>query len=162
MTNNPEQNTKMTSSETLTQTPNLDEARSRRSFLVSTGAVIAGLLAVIILSNGTDAVLHATGVYPPWFQPMADGLFLLATAYRIVFAIAGSYIAARLAPSRPMLHALILGGIGFVLALLGAIATWNAGPQFGPRWYPLALVVTALPCAWVGGKLREKQLQRPR
>src|SRR4030095_14486309 len=108
MTNNPEQNTKMTSSETLTQTPNLDEARSRRSFLVSTGAVIAGLLAVIILSNGTDAVLHATGVYPPWSQPMADGLFLLATAYRIVFAIAGSYIAARLAPSRPMLHALIL------------------------------------------------------
>ena len=39
-------------------------------------------------------------------------------------------------------------------ALVGAVATWNAG--LGPHWYPIALVVLALPQAWLGGKLYEK------
>ena len=117
------------------------------------GAVLTGLLAVIMLSIGTDAVLHATGVFPPWGQPMDDALFLLATAYRMVYGVAGSYIAARLAPDRPMSHALALGVVGLGLSMAGAAATWNGGPAFGPKWYPLALIAIAMPCAWVGGRL---------
>ena len=90
---------------------------------------------------------------------MADSLFLVATAYRIVYGVLGSYITARLSPTRPMQHALIVGVVGLVLSSAGAAATWNAGPEFGPRWYPLALVATALPCAWLGGKLRVTQLR---
>ena len=119
----------------------------------SAGALFAGLLAVVILSTAADAVMHATGVFPPMGEPMSDALFLLATAYRVVFGILGSYIAARLAPDRPMGHALVLGAVGLVVSTLGAVATWNSGPAFGPRWYPLALVVTALPNAWLGGAL---------
>jgi hypothetical protein len=137
------------------------EKPSPRRLLRSIGAVFAGLLAVIILSLGTDVVLHAIGVYPPWFQPMSNALFLLATAYRTVYAILGSYIAAWLAPDRPMQHALALGLIGLVLSIAGVLATWNAGPELGPRWYPLALVATALPCAWVGGKLWSLQSHLP-
>ncbi len=117
------------------------------------GAVLVGLFAVIVLSIATDIVLHATGIFPPWGQPMADALFLLATAYRVVYAVAGSYIAARLAPDRPMRHALALGVVGLALSIVGAMATWGRGPAFGPAWYPLALVLTALPCAWLGGVL---------
>jgi hypothetical protein len=40
---------------------------------------------------------------------MADALLLLATAYRTVYGVAGSDLAARLAPGRPMAHALALG-----------------------------------------------------
>lgn len=130
-----------------------------RRILRSIGAVLAGLLAVFVLSLGTDVVMHATGIYPPWLQPMSDSLFLLATAYRIVYGVLGSYIAARLAPDRPMQHALVLGVVGLALSIAGTVATWNAGPELGPKWYPLALVATALPCAWVGGKLREMQLR---
>jgi hypothetical protein len=36
---------------------------------------------------------------------------------------------------------------------VGTVVTWNRGPAFGPHWYPLALIVIAMPCAWVGGKL---------
>jgi hypothetical protein len=129
----------------------------RRTFR-SIGAVFAGLLVTVILSNGTDALLHATGIFPPLGHPMSNGLFIFATAYRTVYAIGGCYLAACLAPDRPMRHALILGIIGMVLGLVGTIATWNAGPEFGPKWYPLALVLLALPSAWVGGKLREVQL----
>jgi hypothetical protein len=87
---------------------------------------------------------------------MSDGLFVLATAYRVIYTIGGSYITARLAPNRPMLHAIVLGAIGLVMCLVGAVATWNA--DLGPAWYSVALVVTALPCAWIGGKLRVLQL----
>jgi peptidoglycan/LPS O-acetylase OafA/YrhL len=122
--------------------------------LRSIGAVLAGLVVIFVLSTAVDVVLHATGVFPPWGQPMSDPLFLLATAYRIVISIAGCYLAARLAPDRPMKHALILGVVGVIVSIAGTVATWNRGPEFGPKWYPLALVVLAIPCAWVGGKLQ--------
>jgi hypothetical protein len=121
-------------------------------------AVIAGIVVGVVLTTITDVVLHAMGVYPPWGQPVSDGPLVLATAYRIVFGIVGSYVAARLAPQRPMRHAMIAGFIGFIVSIAGAVVTWNKGPAFGPHWYPLALIVTALPCAWVGGWMRERQL----
>ncbi len=148
----------MNNTETLNETrSNTSETRRSRGILRSVGAVFAGVLTVFILSLGTDVVLHATGIYPPWFQPMSNALFLVATAYRIVYGILGGYITARLALDRPMLHAVALGVVGLILSIAGAVGTWNAGPEFGPRWYPLALVVTALPCAWAGGKIRVKQ-----
>jgi len=129
-----------------------------KNTLTSIGAVVAGFVAVFVLSLGTDVVLHATGVFPPWDQRMSDALFLLATVYRTIYCIAGSYIAARLAPDRPMEHALVLGVLGLIVSITGAVVTWNKGPAFGPHWYPLALIVTAIPCAWVGGRLRIMQL----
>ncbi len=127
----------------------------------SIGAVLVGMLAGIILSLGTDIVLHAIGVFPPWGQSMVgyDGPLLLATFYRTVYGVAGSYIAARLAPNRPMTHALVLGAIGLAVSIVGAAVTWNRGPAFGPHWYPLSLVVLALPQAWAGGRLRVMQLR---
>jgi len=102
----------------------------------SAGSVLAGLLAIFVLSTAVDVVLHATGVFPPWGQRMSDGLFLLATAYRVAISIFGCYLAARLAPGKPMQHALTLGVIGVALSVAGTVATWNKGPEFGPHWYP--------------------------
>lgn len=120
-----------------------------RAALRRAGAVFAGLLAIVVLSTAADAVLHATGVYPPFPQRMADGLFVVATAYRVVFGVLGCYVAARLAPDHPMRHALALGGIGTVLSTAGAVAMW----AYGPAWYSLAIVAISFPCAWVGGRL---------
>lgn len=115
------------------------------------GAVLAGLVVIFVLTTAVDVALHATGVFPPLGEPMRDALFILATAYRIVFAVLGCYVTARLAPDRPMRHALILGGVGVLLSTAGAIATWNSG--VGPNWYPLLLIAISLPCAWLGGRL---------
>lgn len=118
----------------------------------SVWAVFAGFLFVVVASLATDQLLHVLQVYPPWGEPMYDpGLNLLALAYRIVYGIAGGYITARLAPRNPMKHAVIMGGIGFVLSTLGAIGASQM--DVGPLWYPVALVLTALPCAWLGGRL---------
>jgi hypothetical protein len=93
--------------------------------------VLAGFLAMVIISIATDIVMHETRVFPPPGQPMSNALWLLATAYRIIYGVAGSYVAARLAPDQPMLHALALGVVGLALSIVDAVVTWNLGPGFG-------------------------------
>ncbi len=109
-----------------------------KNTLKSIGAVLAGMLAGIILTIVTDIVLHAVGVFPPWGNSMVgfDGPLLLATVYRTVYGVLASYIIARLAPDRPMQHALVGGFIGLVVSILGAAVTWNKGPAFGPTGIP--------------------------
>ena len=87
----------------------MKETHPPRRLLRSLGALFAGFLVVVVLSLGTDAALHAAGVFPPWGEPMADVLFLLATAYRTLYAVVGTYVTAWLAPHRPMAHALAGG-----------------------------------------------------
>lgn len=123
-----------------------------RNLWRSTLAVLMGFVAVVVLSLGTDQVLHWLGVYPPWGQPMYDPrLNLLALSYRLVYSVIGSYIAARFAPHSPMAHAVALGVVGLVPSTAGAIIAIPM--DLGPVWYPIALVILALPCAWLGGVL---------
>ena len=80
----------------------------------STGAVLAGLIAIVVLSTVTDEAMHGLHVFPRKSQPMrATGLFLLALTYRSVIGVLGGYIAAALAPREPLLHAVILGMMGW-------------------------------------------------
>jgi hypothetical protein len=125
----------------------------------SVGAVLLGFLTVVVLSLGTDQLLHVLQVYPPWGQPMYDpGLNFLALSYRIIYTVFGSYITARFAPHSPMAHVWALGVIGFIVGMAGAIATMPM--HLGPAWYPIAIGLTALPCAWLGGFLRLRQSER--
>ena len=80
----------------------------------SVWSIAAGFLVVVVLSIGTDAILHAAGIFPELGKRMSDGLFILATIYRTVFGVLGSYITARLAPGKPMKHAMIGAAIGTV------------------------------------------------
>lgn len=113
---------------------------------------MAGFTAVVVLSLATDELLHILKVYPPWGQPMFDpGPNLLALVYRCVYGALGSYLAARLAPARPLQHALALGWIGLGLGTLGLFATLPM--KLGPLWYPAGVALAAVPCAWLGGRL---------
>jgi hypothetical protein len=119
----------------------------------SVGAVLAGLVAIVVTHTGIDAILHATGVFPPAGYAMSDALFGLATSYRVLFSVLGAALTAYLAPARPLKHALVLGSIGVVGSFAGLLATVGRGPEFGPLWYPLALILTSLPACWLGAKL---------
>jgi hypothetical protein len=113
-------------------------------------ALLVGFIVCAALSLATDQIFHTLGVFPPLGEPMPEtNLLLLALSYRLVYDGLGSYIAAWLAPSAPMLHAMLLGAIGQVFALVGIHMGWN----LGPHWYPIALAVSVLPTAWIGGWL---------
>lgn len=122
----------------------------KKGTLKSIGAVVAGFALLVILSMVTDTVLEKTGVMKT--QPFVENpvwLIVLIVLYRTVFNTLGCYLTARLAPGKPMKHALILGSIGVVLTILGLIAMWDVPP----RWYPISLIVLTLPAAWLGGKM---------
>jgi len=134
----------------------VDQMPPPRNLLRSTGAVLLAIVVVFVLSLATDQLFHVLEVYPPWGQPMWDhGLNALALSYRIVFGILGGYLAARFAPRNPMRHALVVGGIGFVLSVVGALGAISM--KMGPLWYPIVLALTAIPCAWIGGALLQRR-----
>lgn len=125
------------------------------NILKGIGAILAGMIFIVVSHTGTDFLLESLGVFP---KP-AEGLHITwmvvtATIYRSVFTVAGGYLTAALAPNRPILYAVILGIIGIAVSTLGAIVTIPMG--LSPVWYPIALIVLALPCTWVGGKLKTK------
>ncbi len=123
------------------------------------GAVISGVVVGAGLALGTDGLMHALGVFPRWGEAMSDVLFVLALAYRSFYNVVAAYVTAWLAPIRPLWHAMAGGVLNLVASTAGAAATWDKGSEFGPHWYPLALIALALPCAWLGGKWRERQLR---
>jgi hypothetical protein len=135
-----------------TQVENAPPRNLPRSF----AAVFAGIVTVVVLSLATDQVLHELDVYPPWGEPMRDAApNLLALTYRSVYNVVGGYVTARLAPRSAMRHVVALGIVGLVLGLLGAIATIPM--NIGPAWYPIGLVITALPGCWLGGVLYRRR-----
>ena len=135
--------------------PQASSRRIGRSIL----ALFAGVIVGIVLSTGTDFALHAMGMAPApnLTERWSNNLLLLATAYRSIYGIIAAYVIARLAPNHPMGHALLAGALGLVVSTLGAAAAWNS--TVGQHWYPIALALTTIPTAWVGGKLRLLQLQ---
>jgi len=124
----------------------------------SVWAVAAGVLVVIVVTTAVDLLLHAAGIFPQAGQPLDNALALLASSYRLVITVGAAWLTARLAPGKPMKHALVLGAIGTLLGLAGVVATWNLG--LGPRWYPVSLAVLAVPECWAGAKIQQRQSTR--
>jgi hypothetical protein len=122
-------------------------------------SLFAGFAFVVFATLAADKFLEMLHVFPPLGQYASDQPLLFATTYRFVFGVMGSYLTARLAPHSPMLHAMIGGAIGMALATVGAVATWNQ--NFGPHWYPIALIALALPQSWLGASLFLRRFPAP-
>lgn len=129
------------------------------NILQSIGAVLAGLIFIVISHTAVDKVLEGTGIFPPPDQGLhVAWMLVLALVYRTALSVVGCYITAALAPSRPVFHALVLGFIGVVATIAGASAAMSQ--NLSPMWYPIALAVVSLPCAWVGGVIAERRSRK--
>ena len=120
----------------------------RRSII----AIVTGFIFIGALSLGTDKLVHA--MWPEMFyvgRTDNTSVLALTLAYVAVYAIAGCYIAGRLAPSRPLRHALILGVLGLVFTAFGTASAWDTAPM----WYRVASLALVIPYAYVGGLLAE-------
>jgi len=129
--------------------------------LRSIGAVAAGFIAVFVLAVLTDIVLVTVHALPAMDHPelYSDPLYAIIFLYTTVYSGVGGYLAARLAPSRPIAHALVLGVLGTLASTLGAVANWSKAA--GHEWYPIALIVIAIPACWLGGVLQQRGTRRP-
>lgn len=125
------------------------------NILKGIGAILAGMIFIVVSHTGTDFVLESLGIFTPPNEGFhTTWMVVTATLYRSVYTVAGGYITAALAPTPPMRYVWILGILGTVAGTLGAVATIPMG--IAPTWYPIALVVLALPGVWLGGKLRTR------
>jgi hypothetical protein len=123
------------------------------SILKSIGAILAGIIFIVVTHSATDFVLEKLGIFTPLDQGFhTTWMVVTATIYRSIYTVAGGYVTATLAPNRPMLHVMILGIIGTAAGIVAAIVTIPM--HIAPNWYPIALAVLALPCVWLGGKLK--------
>jgi hypothetical protein len=113
-------------------------------------SIVAGFIFAAVLSSAVDHVFHVTGIYPPYGEPMRDhGLLAIAFAYRAVFSIAAAYLTASIAKEQAMKAVIIMGVIGSLLWLVGAIAMW----EFAYPWYNILGVLTGVPFSILGAKL---------
>jgi hypothetical protein len=126
----------------------------KNKLLKNIGALLMGFLITVILTLVTDMILFKSGIMKT--NPFNDNpawLILVIIIYRCIYAIIGSYYTAKFAAMRPLRLAMIRGYIGFAISVVGLIVKWDTPPH----WYGIALVLTALPCAWTGGKLFESK-----
>lgn len=125
-----------------------------KTLLKSIGAILAGFLSGALLSIGADLLMEQSGMMSmEHFKESPLYILLIVIAYRFVFNVAGCYLTARLAPNKPMKHAIIIGIIGTVLSIVGTIAMWDLAIPF----YNITIILMSLPSAWLGGWLFVKR-----
>ncbi len=126
------------------------------TILRSVAAVVVGFVLIGALSVGTDLLVMRVmpGSFDAAGQTTAPRLLALMLAYVGVYATLGCYVTARLAPSRPMAHAVALGLLGLAMNVAVSSTKWDAMPT----WYIVIGVATTMLWAWLGGRLREREL----
>ena len=81
------------------------------------------------------------------------------------FAVVGGYVAARLAPARPMAHAIVLGLLMAVFAVITgyAVSVTPPSPEYAnqPGWYYPVLAITVLPSILLGAWLSVRNKNKP-
>jgi hypothetical protein len=124
------------------------------SFLRSTAAVVAGMFANMLLTLvvtaavvfGFPSLVEGSTVTaaPP------NGYIVFNLLYSALFAGAGGWVAARLAPQPKMRTAFVYA---MVLLALGTVYFVEARGGVQPDWYLAGLMVLGVPAALLGGKL---------
>lgn len=119
-------------------------------------AVVTGFVFIALLSTGTELAIKAA--IPALFD--ADGgtrsvtVLLLTIGYVGLYATMGCYLAARLAPRRPLQHALGLGIVGLVFNGVGSWYAWSTAPA----WFHGGSLLLVMFWAWLGGRMRVQEL----
>jgi hypothetical protein len=112
------------------------------SILRSVAAVVGGY---VIFAISAFALFQVSGRDPHAPQPV--WFMVASTVYGMLFAALGGFVAARISPTRALLHATIVAG---VLAL-GAIVSLVTST--GATWSQWSALILMAPSAYAGGRL---------
>ena len=122
-----------------------------KTLIRSGGAVAAGFVFTGVTHSACDFLMEHFGILPKGNLYVSTALIWVVIGYRAVLSLGGTVITAALAPHSPLKHALILGAIGTVLSVIGAVAMADRGPL----WYGWTIAAMALPISYAGAKLLE-------
>lgn len=117
----------------------------------STRAVVVGLVIIAVLTLVGFFAAKGLGLIVPGSIPTERDLFLFNLCI-MMFMMIGGYATARLAPYDPKNHTISLGAILTIFGLIASIAQSLA--HYGPNWFGWLLVLSGLPFAWLGGKIK--------
>lgn len=109
----------------------------------SVAAVAAGYL---VFAVSAVVLFQVSGRAPHAAVPTS--FLMWSTAYGAAFAALGGFLAARVAPSRPVRHAAAVGLVIFALALASLLAS----PAGDSVWSQIAAMAVMAPAAWAGGR----------
>ena len=123
---------------------------ARSILAVVTGFVLTGLL---IGATTFFVVSSNPGAFDARNAPTTLGMLLVMHAYVAVYATLGCWVAARMAPSRPMRHAMIVGVLGVIVNAANP-SIWSTYPL----WSNVVSIGSPLLLAWLAGTIRERQL----
>ena len=116
--------------------------------------IAAGFLFIAVLTLGTDVLVRVA--FPDAFDESGHTEKLPLLIFSLVdlgiYTIVGCYLAARLAPSRPMWHALVVGVLGLIFLVADTIELWPKAPT----WFNVLSLAPMMLYAWIGGKLAER------
>lgn len=125
--------------------------------LKSVLAVFSGFLTMVILVMLFTGALRMLA--PSWFpvDGAPTGPYLIANVlYSFLAAVAGGYVAARIASRLPVHHAIALASLVLCMSILSAV--YYAARQ--PRWYQVLLAVMMPPTVVLGGYVRAAAMVR--
>lgn len=121
---------------------------------VTAGIVVAGITGFLVQTAGDALLLRLVGLDPITAQGAAEmgtvratEALLVVVASYVLGPMAGGYCAARLAPSNPGRHAMLVGGFQMMFGVI-ALALF---PH--PTWFAIATVMAFIPGALVGAAL---------
>ena len=130
--------------------------------LRSVGAVLAGFLlaTIIVLLSTMIAVALMLPPAGPGMMPEPTGSYLAVNLVcGLLAAIAGGWLAARLARQAPLAHAMAVGTVMLVLGLAAAAMESDGTTGRQPGWYLYAVALIGWTGASLGGVLRSRQVE---
>jgi hypothetical protein len=117
----------------------------------SSRAVITGLVVTAVLTLAGFSAARGLGLIVPGTLPTENNFFLFNLCI-MMFIMIGGYVTARLAPHDPKNHALSLGTVLTIIGLAASLTLTFA--DYGPDWFGWTILLSGLPFAWLGAKLR--------
>src|SRR5688500_11061282 len=111
--------------------------------LRSLGAVAAGY---VIFGASAFLLFQLSGIDPHQSAPIT---FKIASIiWGCVFALVAGWLTARLAPTRPVVHAVVLAALIALGALVSMVSV-----RGDAIWSQASALVLMAPCAWLGGRI---------
>jgi peptidoglycan/LPS O-acetylase OafA/YrhL len=116
-------------------------------------SILAVLLGYLVFGVSAVLLFQVAGVDPR--QEPDLGFRIWSTLYGVLFALAGGYLAARIAGKREIAHASAVAGIVAVIATISLIVQ----PGHGSLWSQIAALGFMAPAAILGGAVRAQQVK---